>query len=193
LVLTPLGGFKGPVALAVSGSSSLLKRYLYPTQIETLPGSSTLLISLPGKSLPQICSNITVIARGKTPQGDLITHEKELVLAVHQKSSYQGPVWHISPYGSDLSGDGGWGSPFRTIQRGINCAKAGDTVLVEKGVYKENVNLINKDSILVAGYFIFDQEESTVKSTIIEAEETGWVVTIGRSDEITLWRRNILL
>ena len=185
LILTPLGGFEGPVTLGVSGCS-MLKRYLYPTQIEKLPGSSTLLVFPSPKSPPQICSDITVIARGQTPSGDLITHEKKLVLAVRQKSSYQGPVWHVSTLGSDQSGDGGWGSPFRTIQRGIDCARAGDTVLVERGLYKENINLTNKDRILLASHFIFGQKESTIKSTIIEAKKPGWVITIGRSDQVTL-------
>ncbi|KPL01207.1 MAG: hypothetical protein AMJ91_00695 [candidate division Zixibacteria bacterium SM23_73_3] len=185
LILTPLGGFEGPVTLGVSGCS-MLKRYLYPTQIEKLPGSSTLLIFVSPKTLPQICPGITIIARGKTPQGDLITHEKELALAIRQKSSYRGPVWYVSTQGSDLSGDGGWGSPFRTIQRGINCAKAGDSVLVERGLYKENIDIMNKDKILVASHFIFDQEESTIKSTIIEAQHAGWVVTVGRSEQVTL-------
>jgi hypothetical protein len=186
LILTPFGGFEGPVTLGVLGSASLLKKRLYPTQIEKLPGSSTLLISVSPNNLPQICPDITVIARGKTPSGDLITHEKKLVLAIRQNSSYRGPVWHISTHGSDQSGDGGWGSPFRTIQRGIDCASAGDTVLVERGLYKENINLINKDNIQVASHFIFDQEESTKKSTIIEAKGAGWVITIGRSEGITL-------
>ncbi len=186
LVLTPVGGFEGPVTLGVSGSSPLLKKRLYPTRIEKLPSSSTLLISVSPKCLPQIYPDITIVARGRTPQGNLITHEKKLALAIRQRSSYRGPVWHVSTNGSDLSGDGGWGSPFRTIQRGINCAIAGDTVLVERGLYQENINLINKDRIVVASNFIFDQEESTIKSTIIEAKKPGWVITIGRSDQVTM-------
>ncbi len=186
LVLTPLGGFRGPVTLGVWGIPSIVKTRLSPEKIEQLPGSSTLLISLPTQTLPQICPRITIIARGKIPQGDLITHQKELVLTIRQKSSYQGPTWYISTNGNDQSGDGGWGSPFRTIQRGIDCAKAGDTVLVERGLYKENINLIYKDSILVASCYIFDQSQSTMSSTIIEAKKSGWVVTIGRSNQVTL-------
>lgn len=186
LVLTPLGEFRGPVTLGVSSISSIVKIRLLPEKIEQLPGSSTLLISLPAQSLPQICPHITIIARGRASQGDLITHQKELVLTIRQKSSYEGPVWYVSTNGNDQSGDGGWGSPFRSIQRGIDCAKAGDTVLVERGLYKENINLIYKDSILVASCYIFDQSQSTMSSTIIEAKEPGWVVTIGRSNQVTL-------
>lgn len=43
-------------------------------------------------------------------------------------------VWHVDPNGSD-AGSGSSGSPFRTIQRGVNAASAGDTVLVRDGTY----------------------------------------------------------
>jgi hypothetical protein len=186
LILTSLGGFEGSVTLGVLSSSPLLDLRLYPTQIDKLPGSSTLLVSFPPESIPQLCPDITIVARGRTSRGDLITHEKKLALAIRQKSSHQGPAWHVSPHGSDQSGNGGWGSPFRTIQRAIDCARAGDTVLVDRGLYRENISLYQKDGLVVASRFIFDQDESTVRSTIIEGKEEGWVVTIGRSENITL-------
>ncbi len=186
LILTPSGEFEGPVLLGFSNFSSGLTLRLYPEQIEKLPGSSTLLVSFPAGFLPQICPEITIVARGKTSAGDLITHEKRMVVAIRQRSSYQGPVWHVSKDGSDQSGDGGWGSPFRTIQRAIDCAQTGDTVLVGRGLYRENVKLDDKDCITVVSHFIYDRDESTVRSTIIQGQNLGWVVTIARSEEITL-------
>ncbi len=186
LIVTPLGGFEGPVNVGASSPSPLIKARLYPRRIEKLPGSSTLLISVPPKTLPHTSPEITVIARGKSADGTLITHEKKLLVAVRQNSSYQGPVWHVSAQGSDQSGDGSYGSPFRTIQRAIESASSGDTVLVEKGVYRENLSLVDKDSIVVSSHFILDQKEATIKSTVIEAKTTGWVVTIGRSEQVTV-------
>lgn len=186
LIVTPLGGFQGPVSVAASSPSPLLKARLYPRRIEKLPGSSTLLMSVPPKTLPHISPEITVIARGKSADGTLITHEKKLLVAVRQNSSYQGPVWHVSAQGSDQSGDGSYGSPFRTIQRAIESASAGDTVLVGKGVYRENLSLVDKDSIVISSHFIFDQKEATMKSTVIEPKTPGWVVTIGRSEQVTV-------
>jgi hypothetical protein len=186
LILTGSGGFEGPVNLEVSGSCFMLDRHLIPQQIKTLPGSSTLLISLAPKCPHQVCSTLTVIARGITSSGDLITHQKRLVLAIRQRPFHPGTVWHISPNGNDLLGDGGEKAPFRTVQMGIDCAQAGDTVLMEKGLYQENINLIDKENIFVTSRFIYDQDESTIKSTIIESRQKGWVATIGRSDQITL-------
>lgn len=186
LIVTSLGGFQGPVSVGASSPSPLIKARLYPRQIEKLPGSSTLLISVPPKTLPHVSPEITVIARGKSADGTLITHEKKLLVAVRQNSSYQGPVWHVSAQGSDQSGDGSYGSPFRTIQRAIECASAGDTVLVGRGLYRENLSLVDKDSILVSSYLIFDQKEATRKSTVIEPKTPGWVVTIGRSEQVTV-------
>jgi hypothetical protein len=186
LILTPLEGFEGPVTLGFSSPSSLLDLRLYPTEIEKLPGSSTLLVSFPPNSVPQVSPDITIVARGKASDGTLITHEKKLALAIRQKSSYQGPAWHVSPHGSDQSGDGGWGSPFKTIQRAIDCARSGDTVLVEVGLYEENISLCEKDGLVITSHFLFNQDESTVESTIIQGKDQGWVVTIGRSHDVAL-------
>ncbi len=180
------GGFEGPVDLEVSGSCYLADSRLYPTHVKTLPGCATLIVSLSSQCPHQVCNTLTVVARGITPDGDLIIHEKKLVLAVREKPVYQGKVWHISPYGCDLLGNGDENSPFRAIQKGIDCAQPGDTVLAERGLYQENISIIDKDKILVASRHIFDGDESTTKSSTIEAPEGGWVVTIGRSDEITL-------
>jgi|GEM_PF-1320150 len=186
LVFTSLGGFEGPVTLGVANPSPLLDLHFYPPQIERLPGSSTLLVSFPPESVPQLCSDITIVASARTSEGDLITHERRLALAIRQRSTYRGPTWHVAPHGSDQSGDGGWGSPFRTIQRAVDAARSGDTVLVERGVYRENINLYDKDRVVITSRFIFDQNEATTRSTIIEGKDEGWVVTIGRSKGVVL-------
>ena len=44
-------------------------------------------------------------------------------------------TWYVAPTGSDSAPGTSELKPFKTIQKGINKAKAGDTVLVSPGVY----------------------------------------------------------
>jgi len=47
-------------------------------------------------------------------------------------------TWHVSPGGDDTA-SGEAGAPFRTIQRAVEAARAGDTVLLHEGIYRETV------------------------------------------------------
>jgi hypothetical protein len=180
------GGFEGPVDLELIGSCYLAESHLFPTRIKTLPGSATLIVSLSPQCPHQVCNTLTIIARGITANGDLITHQKKLVLAVREKPSYTGKAWHVAPYGDDLLGEGDEKSPYRTVQKGIDQAQSGDTVVVERGLYREKIELKDKAGITLVSRYINDRDESTIKSTILEAPAAGWVVTIGRSDGVTL-------
>ncbi|MFH1336701.1 MAG: hypothetical protein ABII96_09315, partial [Candidatus Zixiibacteriota bacterium] len=186
LIFMTRGGFEGPVDLEVSGSCYQVESHLFPARIKTLPGSATLIVNLSPQSPYQVCNSITVTARGITADGNLIIHEKKLVLAVRERPEYRGKLWHVTPSGNDLLGDGTDKTPFRTIQKGIDCAQTGDTVLVERGLYRENISIKDKNGITVASRYQFEPEESTIKSTIVEAPHGGWVVTIGRSEKVGL-------
>ena len=186
LIFMTRGGFEGPLDLEVSGSCYQVKSHLYPTKIKTLPGSATLIVDLSPQSPYQVCNDITVTARGVAANGDLIVHKRKLVLAVRKRPEYRGKLWHVTPDGNDLLGDGTDHSPFRTIQKGIDCTQTGDTVLVEKGLYRQKIGIENKNGIVVTSRYPMEPDENFIKSTIIEAPHGGWVVTIGRSEQVTL-------
>lgn len=50
--------------------------------------------------------------------------------------------YFVAKTGSD-SNDGSSGSPFLTVQKGINVAQAGDTIYIGSGTYAENVTSLN--------------------------------------------------
>jgi hypothetical protein len=56
-------------------------------------------------------------------------------------SSPGGPVVHVAPDGDDTSGDGSLGAPWRSIQMTYDRVAPGTTILLQPGVYGENVVL----------------------------------------------------
>ncbi|KPL01561.1 MAG: hypothetical protein AMJ90_07690 [candidate division Zixibacteria bacterium SM23_73_2] len=85
-------------------------------------------------------------------------------------------ILHVSITGDDSTGNGTQDNPFRTIQKGIDEAIEGDTILAVSGTYYENITFKGKH-ICVASGFIFDLDPYSIKSTIIDAGGSGMVVS----------------
>ena len=85
---------------------------------------------------------------------------------------YVGPVWYVSNMGSDENGNGSEASPFSTIQKGIELAIDGDTVVVESGTFSAN-NAIYDKNIILGSRFLTTGDTSFISSTIINGEGEG--------------------
>jgi parallel beta-helix repeat protein len=176
LILTSVGGFNWPVDLSHTALPSGVSGIIDPAQL--VPTDSSVFRIYAEPDVPPQVQIITI-----TASGGEITREKEIVLGV-APPPYYGPLWHVSTGGNDLIGNGTEEFPFRTIQKGINSASDGDTVLAESGTYVENINFSGK-GILVASRFIFDQQDSTISATIIDGNYEGSVVTFDSGEDST--------
>ena len=96
---------------------------------------------------------------------------------------FVGSVRHVSTTGSDTTGDGSPGSPFRTIQHAIDVSLHGDSVIVQNGVYVENINIYLKN-ILLASNFIYSGDTLDIQNTIIDGDSISTVVTFEFSDQL---------
>ena len=174
LTFTPIGGFNLPVNLSHSELPAEVSGAFYPSQVVP-PDSSILRIYTTLDASPATHSLMITAAGGE------VTHQQELTLSVVSRP-HDGPVWHVSPEGDDLTGNGSLEFPLGTIQKGIDLAGEGDTVLVEKGTYLENLNFSGKP-ILLASHFILDGEVATIESTVIDGGYAGRVVTFNSYED----------
>jgi uncharacterized protein (TIGR02145 family) len=102
----------------------------------------------------------------------------------HQELSYNGLIWHVSIEGSDETGDGSEGSPFATIQFGIDASLSGDTVLVQPGTFVETINY-NGKNIVLGSLTLISEDDSYIGQTIIDGDHAGSVITIGLAEDST--------
>ncbi len=174
LVFAPVGGFIWQVDLSYSSLPPGVTALLEPNQF--LPPDSSLFTIQTAPDAPPGIYPITITAAAIE-----ISCEREIALGI-KPPPYYGPLWHVATGGHDDIFNGSGDFPFRTIQKGISSADSGDTVLVQRGNYVETINFSGK-SILVASHFIFDGEESTIESTVIDGDAEGSVVTFDSGED----------
>jgi len=74
---------------------------------------------------------------------------------------------------------------YPTIQQGINASVDGDTVLVQPGIYVENINFIGHN-IVLGSLFLTIGDTSYISQTVIDGDSTGSsVVTFGNGEDST--------
>jgi hypothetical protein len=98
---------------------------------------------------------------------------------------FVGNVWHVSTSGNDLTGDGSYNNPFRTIQHAIDVSIYGDTVVVANGTYVGNITIHGKNVVL-ASNFIYTRDTFDILNTIIDGDEDSSVITTISCDRTTI-------
>lgn len=101
--------------------------------------------------------NVTLIASDST-HSDTFTITDFIIIRT------KGMIW-ISTSGSDSS-NGTEENPFRSIRRGIKLSANNDTVLLEPGVYNENIDY-NGKNITIGSRFLLTKDTTFISSTII--------------------------
>jgi len=73
---------------------------------------------------------------------------------------------------------------YETIQEGIDDSNNGDIVLVESGIYVENINF-NGKAVILGSLFYTTQDTSYISQTIIDGNQNGSVVTFESGEDST--------
>jgi len=73
---------------------------------------------------------------------------------------------------------------YDTIQEGINQCLESDTVLVDTGIYAENINFNGKNIILGSKY-LTTQDTSYIAKTVIDGNQEGSVITFENEEDTT--------
>jgi len=71
---------------------------------------------------------------------------------------------------------------FPTIQAGIDTSVNGDTILVQTGVYIENINF-NGHNIVLGSLFLLTGDTAYISITIIDGDSSGAVVTFENDED----------
>lgn len=67
---------------------------------------------------------------------------------------------------------------YRTIQGGIDHSSQGDTVLVQPGIYYENLQFVFPHGITLSSNFLLTSDTSYISQTIINGDQNGNVINI---------------
>jgi alkaline phosphatase len=90
--------------------------------------------------------------------------------------------WCVKPDGSDAADGKTWDTAFATISHAISEANDNDVIGVAEGTYYENINFGGKDITILSTDPL---NWSVVEATVIDANDSGRVVTFNNSETST--------
>ncbi len=97
---------------------------------------------------------------------------------------YNGPYWHITVTGSDVTGDGSQENPFATIQHAIDVSSTGHHILVHDGTFEgfgnRNIDFHNKRIIV--------ESQNGPDFTIIECDSLRGFIFDSGEDSLSVVR-----
>ena len=73
---------------------------------------------------------------------------------------------------------------FPSIQEGIDVCEDGDTVIVQPGIYYENINF-NGHNIVLGSLFLITDDDVYISSTVIDGSRSGSVITFENDEDST--------
>jgi uncharacterized protein (TIGR02145 family) len=152
-----------------------------PDTLTISPGESAdVLVSVSAEDLDlgDYSEMISIISNDPT------NYTIDIPVTMNVISTHSGPVWHVSTEGSDDTGVGSEGSPFATIQFGIDASQSGDTVLVQPGTYVESVNY-NGKNVVLGSLALISEDPSYINQTIIDGNQAGSVITMSSGEDST--------
>ena len=99
---------------------------------------------------------------------------------------YSGPIWYVATTGSDETGDGSEQNPFATIQKGVDSANNGDTIIVNEGTYI-GAGIGNKKLTIGSSYILDENNYDIIQNTILDGGSTNRLINLmNNSNNVTL-------
>jgi len=91
---------------------------------------------------------------------------------------------YVSTNGNDTTGTGTPQNPYKTIQHSADVSYSSDTIIVDNGVYVENIEMYGTN-ILLASNYLQTGDFDDILTTVIDGDSSGSVIMLEGCDSTT--------